>query len=129
MKSESIAETAAHLFTLEKALLDPAVRRDRARVSALLAEDFVEFGSSGRIWKRDAILDLLEAEKNFVPPEVEEMTCRSLGESVMLVTYKTVRFNTDTGARSAALRSSIWSIESGSWLLRFHQGTPADSTT
>jgi hypothetical protein len=129
MKSESIDEIAAQLFALEGALLDPAVRRDRARVSAFLADDFIEFGSSGRIWTRNAILDLLETEKNFIPPGIEEMACRCLSDGVMLVTYRTARFNTDTGARSTSLRSSIWTGESGKWLLRFHQGTRADSTT
>ena len=128
MKSESVEEIAAQLFALERALLDPAVRGDRACVSAWLADDFVEFGSSGRIWERDAILDLLETE-NFVPPDIEELSCRCLGEGVMLVTYRTVRFNTDTGQRSTTLRSSIWTNESGKWLIRFHQGTRADSTT
>jgi hypothetical protein len=129
MKPETMDKITAQLFALEEALLDPAVRRDRARVSELVAHDFIEFGSSGRVWTRDAILDLLETEKNFVPPSVEEMACRCLSEGVMLVTYRTVRFNMDTGARSATLRSSIWTIESGSWQLRFHQGTRADSTT
>lgn len=128
MKSDSVEQIAAQLFALERELLDPAIRKDRARVSALLADDFIEFGASGRIWTRDAILDLLETE-NFVPPEVEEIACRRLSEGVILVTYRTVRFNTDTGQRSTTLRSSIWTNESGSWLIRFHQGTRADSTT
>jgi hypothetical protein len=129
MKPESMDEITAQLFALEEALLDPAVRRDRARVSELVADDFVEFGSSGRVWTRDAILDLLEAEKNFIPPSVEEMACRSLGEGVMLVTYRTVRFNMDTGVRSTTLRSSVWTNGSRKWQIRFHQGTRADSTT
>jgi hypothetical protein len=124
MSSESTNEIAAHLFALEKALLDPAVRRDRARVSALLADDFIEFGSSGGIWTRDTTLHLLESE-NYSPPSVEDMACRALSEGVMLVTYKTVRINTDTGERSTALRSSIWTNESGKWVVRFHQGTRA----
>ena len=53
---------SAHLRACELALLDPIVRCDRARVAALLAEDFEEFGSSGRIWSREAILSLLETE-------------------------------------------------------------------
>lgn len=112
MSSESFAEIAARLFALEKALLDPAVRRDRARVSSLLADDFIEFGSSGKIWSRDAILDLLETE-TFVPPEIEDLAFRRLGEGVMLVTYRTVRFNTDTAARSTTLSSSIGLIRQG----------------
>ena len=121
MSPVSIEEIAAHLLACEKALLDPAVRRDRARVSALLAEDFVEFGASGRVWKRDEILDLLES-KEVAPSEIEDFACRRLAEGVMLVTYRSVRTDKETGEHAVALRSSIWSNESGAWLMRFHQG-------
>jgi hypothetical protein len=125
---ESIEEIAAHLIALERALLDPSVRRDRARVSALLADDFVEFGSSGRVWTRDAILDLLETE-DYAPPAIEGFACRPLADGVVLVTYSTLRTDKQTGECTASLRSSIWSKESGGtgelgrWRLRFHQGT------
>src|ERR1700739_1232124 len=85
MSSESMEEIAAQLFALERALLDPAVRRDRAHVSSLLADDFIEFGSSGIFWTRDTILHLLETE-DYVPPEVEDLACRPLGAGVMLLT-------------------------------------------
>jgi hypothetical protein len=51
----------AHLRACEEALLDPAVRRI-ARVAAFLAEDFQEFGSSGQVWSREQILELLATE-------------------------------------------------------------------
>ena len=70
--------------------MDPAVRRDRERVAALLAEDFVEFGSSGRVWTRESILELLATE-TYTPPAVEDFACRMLGEDVALVTYRAVR--------------------------------------
>jgi hypothetical protein len=50
------------LRALEERLLDPQVRRDRLWIASLLAPEFVEFGSSGRIFTRNAILDLLESE-------------------------------------------------------------------
>ena len=65
---------AAELLRNEKLLLDPAFRRDRSQVAALLAEDFFEFGASGRIWSRDTILDLLATE-NYAPPMMEEAKC------------------------------------------------------
>lgn len=119
-KSESIAE---HLKTLELALLDPALRRDPARVAALLAEDFQEFGSSGRVWARQQILNLLATE-DYSPPAVEDLDCHLLGEDVALVTYKTVRTSGD-GARSEVLRSSLWTRKGVEWRVRFHQGTRA----
>ena len=55
-------ETQAELERLELLLMDPAMRRDRERVGALLTSDFVEFGSSGRVWTREATLELLATE-------------------------------------------------------------------
>jgi hypothetical protein len=115
---------AAHLLRCEQTLLDPAVRRDRARVSAILAEDFVEFGASGRIWTREQILDLLATE-TYTPPAIEDFRCRLIAGGVALVCYRTVRIDASTGRRITNLRSSLWTKESGEWLIRFHQGTPA----
>ena len=118
------SEICAHLRACEEALLDPAVRRDRARVAALLAEDFQEFGSSGRVWSREQILDLLATE-DYEPPAMEDFNCEQIGEGVALVTYRSVRINAQSGQSASALRSSIWVHESGGWRVRFHQGTEA----
>jgi hypothetical protein len=120
---ESLSQKiVSQLLALEQSLLDPDLRRDRARVSELLADGFIEFGSSGRVWTRDRILDLL-ATKVYVPPSIENFECRRVGPGTILATYRAVRVNEWTGARTVTLRSSLWSIESGSWRLLFHQGT------
>jgi hypothetical protein len=124
VSSEEGGQIGLLLLRNEQALLDPAVRRDRDRVSALLAEDFVEFGASGRAWTREEILDLLATE-DYEPPAVEDFRCVPIGMGVALVTYRTVRTDWQTGAISAALRSSLWTKEAGEWRVRFHQGTPA----
>ena len=46
----------------ERELLDPVCRVDPARVAALLADDFVEIGKSGRVCSRDDIVAALAAE-------------------------------------------------------------------
>jgi hypothetical protein len=122
MTGETDEVVCAHLRACEAALLDPAVRRDRERVAALLAEDFQEFGSSGRVWSREEILELLATE-DYRPPAMEDFKCDLIGEGVALVTYRTVRMDAESGLRSAALRSSLWAKNSGTWRVRFHQGT------
>jgi hypothetical protein len=118
-------QVAAQLLRHELALLDPSVRRHRDRVSALLAEDFIEFGSSGRVWTREIIIDLL-ANEEFQPTALEDFHCGRIADGVMLVTYRTVRPGVDGGAPTSTLRSSLWVREaSGEWRIRFHQGTPA----
>jgi hypothetical protein len=118
------ADIAAQLLSLEQALLDPAFRRDRASVAELLAEDFVEFGSSGQRWTRAEILDLLATEQ-YIPPVIENFECHPITANMVLVTYSTVRIDAHSGARAVVLRSSMWTNLSGVWRVRFHQGTPA----
>lgn len=117
-------ELAAHLRALELSLLDPAARRDRGRVAALLDEEFEEFGSSGQVWTRAQILELLASE-DFVPVAMEDFRCDRIAEEVALVTYRTVRTDPQSGEKAAALRSSLWTRKLGAWRVRFHQGTRA----
>ena len=118
------AEICERLQSMETALLDPGVRRDRARVAALLAEDFLEFGSSGRVWTREQTLDLLATE-NYQRPGIKDFQCHLLAEDVALVTYQTVRMDAKTGESAGVLRSSLWTRVTGEWRVRFHQGTRA----
>jgi hypothetical protein len=113
---------AAHLLSLELALLDPAVRHDRARVESLLADDFEEFGSSGMIWSRSQILDLLESEPAR-PIAAHDLVCHSIADGVALVTYRAVGIDTQTKQPIATLRSSLWVLVNEHWKIRFHQGT------
>jgi hypothetical protein len=112
----------AHLQLCEQALLDPAVRRDRARVAALLTEDFREFGSSGRAWSRQEILELLATE-NYIPPAMEDFACRLIDEGAALVTYRTIKTDAQSGTISEVLRSTMWVREAAVWRACFHQGT------
>ena len=99
MEPEMDHATRAELERLELLLMDPAVRRDRQRVGALLSSDFVEFGSSGRVWTRDTTLDLL-ATGTFTAPQVEDFAFRLLGRDVVLVTYRTSRTDLAASRRS-----------------------------
>jgi hypothetical protein len=125
MKTEAKPDEATQneLQRLELLLMDPAVRRDRERVGALLTADFVEFGASGRVWTRELTLELL-ATGTFIAPQVEDFAYRLLGPDAVLVTYRTVRADA-AGEQMATMRSSIWIRESESWRICFHQGTRA----
>jgi hypothetical protein len=47
---------------LEEDLLKPEVRRSAERVNCLLADDFIEFGSSGRIFDKRGIIEALQLD-------------------------------------------------------------------
>jgi hypothetical protein len=120
---EGAGGTAIQLRKLEESLLDKAVRRDRKRLRSMLAEDFQEFGSSGRAWTRSSIIEMLSQETAFSPPAIVDFHCALLSDDVALVTYRTVRTDPNSGEILASLRSSIWTNEAGAWRMRFHQGT------
>jgi len=81
----------------------------------LIADDFVEFGSSGRIWDAASIREIL-ATAPVESIEIADFAIDRLGEGVVLATYRV------TGP-SPSNRSSIWVQRDGRWVVRFHQGT------
>lgn len=117
-------EAGRELRELEERLLRPGFRRSRPAVSALLAEDFIEYGSSGRIFDKQQILDLLGAE-----PEqriaIAQFEARPLSADVVLVTYRSIRPDGPPEPGAAFLRSSLWVRRQGRWQIVFHQGTRA----
>lgn len=117
-------ELAAHLQALEAALQSQAVRADGGRLAALLADEFVEFGSSGNIWTREATLADLPAEE-FIPRSISDFQAQLLADGVAFVTYRSRRHASASQPAGASLRSSLWKWRDGRWQMAFHQGTPA----
>lgn len=116
-----------HLFTLEEELLSPSTRHDAARLTHLLAPDFLEFGSSGRTFTRDQIIADLLSETPETDLRLTDFTLRHstphTDPEFALVTYRSTRTTASSAARSS-LRSSTWVCREGRWQLLFHQGTP-----
>jgi hypothetical protein len=110
-------ELVALLRALELQLMDPAIRKDREQVSTLLADEFREFGSSGQVWSRVSILDLLASEEDYTVPVVKDFATQRIGPETALVTYRTI------SSKTSSLRSSIWVWRGERWQMLFHQGT------
>ncbi|MGX9781950.1 nuclear transport factor 2 family protein [Janthinobacterium lividum] len=117
------AHLAAQLQALEAALQSQAVRANSARLAALLADEFFEFGSSGNLWTRAATLADLPAE-DFCLRSISDFQARLLAEDVAFVTYRSQRHASSALPASASLRSSLWKWRDGRWQMAFHQGTP-----
>lgn len=105
------------LEALEMELLDPDVRRDSERLRKLLGEDFIEFGSSGRVYEKAMLIDMISNEEQ-AKVLIRDFAVRELASEVALVTYRTV----GTSGQEAR-RSSVWVREQDDWKLAFHQGT------
>ena len=117
-----------HLWALEQSLLDPKTRADGDSVAELLADDFVEFGSSGRIWSRAMTVSQLAGERADASVQrlVSNRDVRLLSEDVALVTYALSRQSPQL-ADVRTLRSSVWTRVQGKWRMTFHQGTVVSS--
>jgi hypothetical protein len=90
-------------------------------MESVLAEDFIEFGSSGRVWSREEILDMPAHDLRATLP-LSGLAITPIRIDAVLLTY-TSEVIRDRVYRSN--RSSIWVRVGPSWRLRFHQGTPA----
>ena len=108
---------------LEETLHCHDTRRSSAAVEALLTEDFIEFGSSGRVYNQREMIELLAQEKKDDTTLVAtDYLLRSISADAVLLTYRTCR-RMANGSERSVLRSSIWQRGCGGWKMLFHQGT------
>jgi hypothetical protein len=107
----------------ERALMTSEIRGDPARAGALLHQDFLEFGSSGRVWRREPLLRALADDPGPQAVEPLDLDAAVLAPGCLLITYRT------RSADRTTLRSSVWVLgEDGRWRLRFHQATLTDAS-
>ncbi len=91
-------------------------------MAALLADDFVECGPSGRMDRKADFLDIAaQPWEGWL--SLLEFAAKALAPSVALVTFRSMLRAADGRVRYA-LRSSIWWLTEQEWRLVFHQGTP-----
>lgn len=119
---ELSVDQKGHLRGLEESLLQSAVRKNAAKVAELLAEDFREFGSSGRVFSKAEILAALQSEDPDHNWSLDDFAATQLSESLVLVTYRAIR-TSDDSPPAQSLRSSLWALRNGRWQMIFHQGT------
>jgi hypothetical protein len=119
----NVTPLTEELRRLEESIARPEVRRSPELLDALLADDFLEFGGSGRVYDKRQIIAALQ-----VQPELQlwltEFNVRELASGVMLLTYYGHCRSPDSSQVSHSLRSSIWRNRAGRWEIVFHQGTP-----
>lgn len=109
---------AKQICELEEKLLNTEVRTSPDELSRLLADDFFEFGSSGKVWHKQDLLG--EEGAGEVRMTLSGFELHPLSGEALLATYRIM--NEETGGET--LRSSIWKFRDGRWQMFFHQGTP-----
>jgi hypothetical protein len=109
------------LTALEESLWCSDSRFDIELMREIIAEDFFEYGRSGRKYTREETLPIKAREVTARFP-LPGLQVRELLQGVAQITYNSeVDFS---GNIEHARRSSIWTFNGDKWQLRFHQGTP-----
>lgn len=118
-------EIEKQLREREERFLTADIRHSREAVSELLAESFIEFGCSGRVYDKARVIKTLSSEPS---PDlsISDFKVRPLAPGVVLVTYLSSRQVGSEDGQIESLRSSIWKNFEGAWQLVFHQGTRLD---
>ena len=111
-----------HLRKLEEMLLTPDIRTSATELSNILADNFFEIGSSGKILHKDGIAP---EGIGVVNMQLSEFEIHPLSDEIVLATYRI--FNRET--QQYTLRSSIWKYMGNRWQMVFHQGTKTDRPT
>jgi len=109
------------LRELENKLLDPTVRQSPAELGRLLADEFVEFGSSGNVYRKKDCASGIPT----VRVDISDFQAKLLAPGLALVTYRAFNHEPSRPHLAYTLRSSIWKLSGGQWRMIFHQGTPA----
>lgn len=113
-----------HILQIENDLLKPEVRQSVEKINELLADEFIEFCSSGNIYrhnKEKAIAESTNLES--LNWEIEDFAITQLAEGILLATYKLIKHNELNENKKYSLRSSLWKCFDGKWKMIFHQGT------
>jgi hypothetical protein len=114
------ASLADRFLALEMALANRDASAVPGGLEALIDDDFVEFGASGRRWTAAETRQMLRGGPPSGHVAIDALEAREVAPGIVLVTYR-------SGPERPALRSSLWVERDGSWSLVFHQGTPIPS--
>ena len=110
------------MFKLETSLLLPEVRNSFDSLDRLIADDFIEFGSSGLTYDKNNILQRLPSSTEGYIYTISDFDIKILSADIVLTTFKTT-CPTETPEKFISLRSSLWRKAETSWQIFFHQGT------
>jgi hypothetical protein len=104
------------IYQLELLLLDSSIRQSAEKLNELLADNFMEFGSSGEVYNKNTVIQslLLDNPQIFT---IEDFAITELSDNAILATYKSLV------SSKYYLRSSIWKFNGIAWQMVFHQGT------
>lgn len=100
---------------LEIELTELSTRSNIQRLAALIHDDFMEVGCSGKTYNKADILRCLHENTN--PCQLSNFSFKHLADDCILIHYQSISNS------SKALRTSIWKKDHDIWQMLHHQGT------
>jgi hypothetical protein len=89
-------------------------------------EGFREFGRSGLIYSREAVLEEFLVQPMNYKVLSQDYEADVLAEDVVVLTYRSAHIANDGSLTHFTNRTSIWQLTDCVWRVRFHQGTPCE---
>jgi hypothetical protein len=120
-KMESIEK---HILKLENDLLKSEIRKSSQKINEILANDFIEFSSSGNEYHyKNGDVFQEKKDNNTLHWEIVDFKIEELSNDCILAMYKVIKHSELNENKKYSLRSSIWKCYDGKWKMFFHQGT------
>lgn len=104
---------------LEILLAQPETLRSPSEFERLVSDDFVEFGISGRVYRKADVRAMIAAHPPQAPVPIADLRVVQLSPDAALAMYSTPQ----------SYRSSVWRREGSGFRIVFHQGTGIPATT
>ncbi|MCY6958331.1 nuclear transport factor 2 family protein [Clostridium brassicae] len=113
-----------HILQLENDLLKLEVRKSARKINDILANDFIEFTSSGYEYHYKSG-DIFQRENDNYELlwQIIDFQIRQLSDDCILAMYKVIKHDELNENKKYTLRSSIWKCIDEKWKMIFHQGT------
>ncbi|EKQ53606.1 MULTISPECIES: DUF4440 domain-containing protein [unclassified Clostridium] len=108
----------------ENELLKSEIRKSPQKIKEILADDFIEYTSSGSEYHyKSGDVFQEQNDSNELFGQIIDFKIKQLSDNCILATYKLVKHNELNENKKYSLRSSIWKCFDGRWKMIFHQGT------
>lgn len=113
------------LIELELKCLKPEIRSSRDELDILLADNFLEIPSTGKVYNKTHALNRIPHE---IPPIfiLQDFKLRVLADGVAQLIYKAIIQRENEKSAVYSMRNSIWKLNGKVWQMLFHQGTSCE---
>ncbi|MCP5375406.1 MAG: DUF4440 domain-containing protein [Rickettsiaceae bacterium] len=108
---------------LELSLLKPEVRSSKDMLDKLIADDFIEFGTSGNKYTKKDILDRLPNSPEDARYQASDFSIEMSPENFVVVKFKTKKIINKKETIFSS-RVSYWRKTDLGWQIFYHKSTP-----